>query len=518
MKDALKVHIKSNYKYYIILLALALMHIVLFFLCCAEDIINYDSSYQYFLTLHDFDEIFRLLPEDYSPPFYAVILKIWTMLFGETLIAMRSLSLVAMLGMAFIALFPVRAAFGNKTAIVSSLLFAFSSLNFTLIREIRPTVFAFFLVTAGAVYFYLSFFREYRYSYICMTVFSVLAMYTHNVGMLSMLSFYIIAIIFSICTKRYDKMRKYFISGAICAVVYIPWLIVVLKQFGNVLNNYWQGTDPTLSKILSWSVWSNFIGSENNILLLFVILLITAAVLIITFCKILNNSKKKNGEKTEKECKNPDIKQYLIKSLFVVLLFVGPVVTLVCFCEFVYPIITARSFYIFAGIALLIIALIIVHCDNKIVQFVFVGVISVNMALSVYNTKVLQDESDFSKMITYIDSDSEGQPAFLHSHEWTLGIFMYYFPDAKHYIYDGTWCVLNTYDVFSGEVIDIGAVENIKNYEDSFYVIDMHFPDTDEPVTDSLRRYEDFEFADCGVYTESYTFLKKWLLVKVESI
>ena len=51
----------------LVMLAVSVIHILPPF---NADIINYDSSYQYFLTKHSLSDIMKLLPEDYSPPLY----------------------------------------------------------------------------------------------------------------------------------------------------------------------------------------------------------------------------------------------------------------------------------------------------------------------------------------------------------------------------------------------------------------------------------------------------------------
>lgn len=517
MINIVKNHIKANFMYYIVWAALMALSILLFFKCCTADIINYDSSYQYFLTLHDFEGIFRLLPEDYSPPLYTVIVKLWTLIFGPSLKVMRSAALIAVGGMLFTALFPVRAAFGKKAAVISAIMFSFSSINFLLIPEIRPTVFAYFFVTAAAAYFYLSYFYEYKYAYICTAVFSVLSMYTHNIGMLSVLSFYIIAIAFSFFEKRYDKMRNYFISGAVSAVIYIPWLTVVIKQFGNVQNNYWKNSLTSISYIYDWSIWINFKDFDKDIIKFPITLIIIAALLhIILKSSILKQAKEEKNLSLIDIIKTNENRNTALKILFCILLLAGPIIIYLAFCEFVYPVITERYFYIFTGIAMLIIASIISRCSNKIITGLFIGAVSVNLILTVNNTVTSLDESNFGEMISFIESDSDDSPAFLHSHEWSLGIMMYYFPDAKHYIYDDTWCVLNTYDVFAGEVIDIGAPENISSYEDSFYIIGNDFPDTKESISALLSECGRFNMKNCGFYNEPYTYVKNWVLVKVD--
>ena len=57
----------------LVMLAVSVIHILPPF---NADIINYDSSYQYFLTKHSLSDIMKLLPEDYSPPLYTLLLKL----------------------------------------------------------------------------------------------------------------------------------------------------------------------------------------------------------------------------------------------------------------------------------------------------------------------------------------------------------------------------------------------------------------------------------------------------------
>lgn len=72
----------------------------------------------------------------------------------------------------------------------------------------------------------------------------------------------------------------------------------------------------------------------------------------------------------------------------------------------------------------------------------------VSFCINFGNVKSQLDSSDFSDMIETIKENGDDDIAFLHLHEWSLGIMMYYFPDAEHYVCDDTWCVLNTLDVF----------------------------------------------------------------------
>lgn len=482
------------------------------------DIINYDSAYQFFLTRKSLPEMARLIPEDYSPPLYSLLLKLWCAVFGETLASMRAASLVSVWGMLFLAAYPIRTAFGKRTSLLCTVFYLFSAINFTFIPEIRPNVPAYFLVTACAVYAYLAFFRGKKYAYICLTAFSILAMYTHNIGMLSALAIYLTALVMSLCGKKYAQMKRFLISGIVCAVCYLPWLTVVLKQFGSVKKNYWSSGEWNLSRILNWSFYSNLTDFDGNFLWIY-FPPVFALTLCVLFLSAAGKFKIKDVQKIS-ELVLPlysENKERLAKLLFLILMFAGPVAAILIFSLVGHPIIAGRYFYIFCGITMLLLAVFASKCGKKAVAAGAAVMIAANFCLAGVNLKKQLDESDFIAMTEQIQAENpDGDIAFLHSHEWTLGIMMYYFPNAKHYVFDETWCVLNTYDVFPAEVINIGALENIADYEKEFYVFGGRFPDTETALDSIFESDEDFLCEQKGVFTEPYTYQKGWILCHVK--
>lgn len=513
----IKEALSSNRIFVLIFAAAAAASVVYILPPYDADIINYDSAYQFFLTTKSFPDMARLIPEDYSPPLYAFLLKLWTMIFGETLASMRAASLVNVWGMLFLAAFPIREAFGKTASLLCTVFFLFSSVNFVLIPEIRPTVPAYFLVTACAVYSYLAFFKEKKYAYVCLTVFSVLAMYTHNIGMLSALAIYITAGAMSLCRREFAKTRRFVISGAVCAVCYLPWLTVVFKQFGNVKSNYWSSGGLSLYKAFDWSVLSNLKDFGGNIC--GVIFPIALALTLCTLVIMKAMSPEIRGAKTLSDIKKlwEKYRERFSKALFLVLTLAGPVAAVALFSLVGHPIITKRYFYIFCGTAMLILAVLFSRCGKKAVAVCAAAMFAVNFSLGAFNLKKQLDSSDFIEMTRQIAAENpDGDIAFLHSHEWTLGIMMYYFPDARHYIFDDTWCVLNTYEVFPTEVINIGGLENMSEYEDGFYIFGGYFPDQPIALDEEYGHLEGYSCGEIGSFTEPYTYQKGWTLYYVK--
>lgn len=517
--QTIKERLKSHRAFIIIFLCACLLSVIHILPPFNMDIINYDSAYQHCLTVQSPSEIARLIPEDYSPPLYTIFLKLWTLVFGTSLEAMRGMSLLVIFGMLFLAAFPIREAFDNKVSFLCTVFFLFTSVNYKLMPEIRPTFFAYFFVTAAGVYSYLAFFKDKKYAYVCFTVFSVCAMYTHNLGLLSAVAFYISALVLSLFRKEFSKTKKFFISGIVSAVCYAPWLAVVIKQFGNVQKNYWSNADISLFRIYSKTFLFNFSDFGGNYISAFLEIALIVAMLVFFVVGVL-----KSGITKAKSISDIDFLNFkkhrddYSKILFAALMFAGPIIMWILFSMLFHPIFAERYFYIFSGIAMLCFAALTVKLGKKIGIVIMSLFIAVSFSISTVNLKTDLDNSTFLDMIEQIRSDHpDGNIAFLHSHEWTLGIMMYYFPEAEHYVSDETWCVLNTYDVFPAEVTNVGSIENILDYENEFIIFGGYFPDTDYLLDSRLEDTAEITLSKVGDYREPYTYQGMWGLIYVKN-
>lgn len=487
------------------------------------DIINADSTYQYFLTQKDFSEVLRLIPEDYSPPLYGVLLKLWTMAIGNSsLTAMRAFSMFPMAGMLFLAAFPIRKAFGEKASVLCTAFFTFSSLNFILVPETRPVVLSYFLVTAAAVYCFLAFFYEYRYAYICFTVFSVLAMYTHNIAMLGILAFYVVAVLMSFFRKKYRQTVKFIISGAVSGAVYIPWLFVVLRQFGNVKEHFWSSSSISLRNIYDWSIGESFNDGGAMVLSTCIIPL----VILITFGTLLIPRRNRERVKELRSFRQIDrlIRETgsdtYIRALFLLLIYVTPILFYIIFCTIGHPVYVPRYFYNFAGVALVIIAAFVSRFSGKGAVTALVAVSAINFGVTISSWYNKLETSDFLSMIEMIreDEQEKGTLSFVHAHEWSIGLMMYYFPEANHYTADETWCVLVDYSLLPADCINIGSFSNIGNHEKEAYFFDWEVEDSNGlqgMVLSSYFTADEYTIEDLDYYCEPYTYKGCWHLEKV---
>ncbi len=503
-------YLKENYILVIMFVTLSVIEIAFIFPIMYGDHIQYDSSYQYGLTLHSIPEIQKLIPEDYSPPFYALALKIYCMAFGYSLVTMRTFSIIAVVGMLFISAFPVNTLFGKRSAAFCVIITFCSQIMLNLIHEIRPTIFAMFFYMAAAVYAGVAYSTEKKYSFVCLAVFSILAMYTHYIALLGVFCIYVVLLLFSLVAKKRRKFLSFFITGGICGILYLPWLKIVLTQTSHVKNdNYYWVSNKSISDAIRWITTLLF---KNNIseysalgyTIEYFLKLLIAVFFVIMLIKHLNL--KKIGASG---CFKDIIKPIAEKNVYVnILLIVSFLLAVFAAMEIVFIFVrnirTARYYFILSALWIVILSAAIGNFGNKFISIAVSVMLFINNAMNI--SHIIQDKNNanMTQIVDDINAISGNEEiCFLHFHEATLGIASYYFPNATHYVFDDTATVLRDLSVFNTEVINIGNVDNIWDYTDKCYVFTNVFEnfDYEKSAEEEFSRMNNNEI----VYIKSYT-------------
>ncbi|WP_294450121.1 glycosyltransferase family 39 protein [uncultured Ruminococcus sp.] len=462
----IKAQVKNNLFLIILFIAVSLIEVFAIFPLMFANCINYDSCYQYALTQHSFTEIWRLLPYDYSPPFYALALKAITLIFGNSLIKMRCFSIIAVIGMYFIAAFPIKRIFGRNAAIATLLITFLSPAIYDMLHEIRPTIFAMFFFMATAVYMLYAYSLEKTHAYVCTVIFSILAMYTHNIALVGVFGSYVAVLVFSLCTRNYKKFKKFLICGVICALAYVPWLTVLFKQMSNVREHYWRSELGSFDT-LGW-IFRDMLICRGNITLFEFIFPILLFFVILKHVKLksIKGATKFNDVLTLADSK---ITYRDISLLFLFIL--TPFLILVLINNFFSNLASERYYYIIGTVWFVVVGVVIGRFGNKILAVLTIAVMGANLIYSINYTIMDMNESDIDQIVDDINEQNpNGNVAFLHLHEWTIGEMTYYFPNATHYVCDQTFTVLSTYDVFPANIVNIGDISNISDYTDDVYI------------------------------------------------
>ncbi len=503
----IKLFLKSEKGVFCLWILLSCIGIILQISVCSPYCLNYDTAYQYALTGKSFPEIFALLPQDYSPPLYAILLKLVSLLFGENIQIYRLLNGVILSGMLYLSFYPFRRAFGAKAGILSALLMLCSIFGLLMFNDIRPTYLAGFFVTGLMIYGWTAFFECNRRNLICFTIFAILCMYTHNIALVAAFGVYITCLLCALLSKNQKKFFAFLISGVCCVMIYLPWLFVLIHQIQNVSQHYWEGENFSVKLVKSW-IFGKLFYYENNLLLSVLLEQFPKIGLILILIRYFPINLKDTNKNFRLILKHgfETIQPVLYKYLFLMMEFLMPLVIFAIINQTFHKLSTSRYFFLFTGTAIFLISILLTESHSKFICYSFSLLLIINFGICYHTFAEKINQAEEKQMIEDIQAEHpDGNIIFLHSHEWTLGIMMYFFPDATHYIYQDTWTVLTDLSVFPSEVIQIGDPENIWNYTDQFY----YFPGTysDEHVfkTGISKNTCRYKIVDTGTFVEFFT-------------
>jgi uncharacterized membrane protein len=129
---------------------------------------------------------------DVHPPAYYLAAKIWTFAFGDSVFAIRSLSLVFSLATIFLVYKIIENIWNKKAAFWASMLIAFSPFLLRLTQEARMYIMVAFFI-ALAVYFFVKYLKEKKSKYLLFFIPAMaVAMYTQYYSFFAIISLWVI--------------------------------------------------------------------------------------------------------------------------------------------------------------------------------------------------------------------------------------------------------------------------------------------------------------------------------------
>lgn len=169
------------------------------------------------------------------PPLYYFLLNGWINIFGNSVPAVRVLSIIAGLGVVLLIYLIAHLLFGVYTANVALLLAAINPFQVYYSQEIRMYGFmAFWLMLA--VYSFLHGRKSDDWKWWALFAVScAFAQYTHNLS-----AFFLVALAaVPLHQGDWKTFRKVFLSGCLAIILYLPWLIHIPAQFAKIEHAYW---------------------------------------------------------------------------------------------------------------------------------------------------------------------------------------------------------------------------------------------------------------------------------------
>jgi len=212
--------------------------LMLIFLSLVNNAIWVDEAYSLSFIQHSWNDLIQLLIMDVHPPFYYIILKAVSLIFGSSIFVMKMVSVFPIVLMViFVTLF-LKKEFSRKAALVFLLSCIVSQSITYYAIEIRMYSWALFFITSMAIsawYFFKS--GEKRW-WITMLLCALGAAYTQYWAAVGAAIGYILLFFYAFRYRK-DKIISMLLLAVFGIVLYLPWLPVFIAQFTQVSSNYW---------------------------------------------------------------------------------------------------------------------------------------------------------------------------------------------------------------------------------------------------------------------------------------
>lgn len=209
-----------------------------------------DEAFTASLVRTDMAGVLERSMADTLPPLYNILLKISTDIFGYSVPVMKLTSVMPMIITMLLSATVVRKRHGFLTSsLYTVMLFSMPNLLFFGV-EIRMYSLGFMFATASGVFAY-ELIQEYsKKNLITFVLVSVLAGYSHHFAFVSVGFVYLFLLIYYFVLDR-KNIKRWFICLLLTFVLYLPCLLVTLKQFKSV-SGYFSMPDVTLSVFIKY--------------------------------------------------------------------------------------------------------------------------------------------------------------------------------------------------------------------------------------------------------------------------
>ena len=395
----------------------------------------YDEAYTINLVRHSFAHLWHITANDVHPPLYYVLLKGYTYIAGESVVALRIFSALPVIGCMLIGCTLIRKNFNDKTAIFFLLTLILLPVTQYIASEIRMYSLAMFFVLMSAIYAYRSYLSFSKPDLIKLTLFSLAAAYTHYYALMGIFYIYTILFIILLIYKR-NKAVKFLGVGIVFIICYLPWLINIPAQMGQVSDEYWinqsRFKDLAIYVYYPFSVELDLVATGIPLKSFIPEFILTAILFLILGYMAVTASTVSSSER-----KNQSIFAKLALAVFVLVIS-----SVIIYSFAVKPVFVTRYMNPLMGLLILFIAIHLSLLDyrktlNKIIVTVFflvLGYLSINRFILQKATNEL-DQSVQNDIISFAEQRVDDNTVFLYSDTRSFAIAFgnILYPNHKHY-------------------------------------------------------------------------------------
>jgi 4-amino-4-deoxy-L-arabinose transferase-like glycosyltransferase len=417
---------------------------------------------------------------DIHPLGYYTLLWLWMKVFGESLVAVRGLSIIAGLILVYLIYLIAREALSDsRTALYSALFAALAPFQIHYAQEIRMYSFlAMWLLLATYAYQRGSRKANWRW-WALFSISAALAQYTHNLA-----TFYLIGLaVLPIFQRDWRTTRAVIFAGMGALILYFPWALQLPAQFAKVQNAYWVER-PEVSKLftLLLVVITNTPLPTNLIIWALFLVLIIVTIGFIQTIRYTYQTGSKQG-------------------LWFLYLSFAPPIFLFLFSQW-RPVYIERALIASGAVFCIWVAWVITKTGlKKIAEYSLLGLLAASFVLGIYQHLTYRGfpYGQFKELSTSLRRRMEPQDIIIHSNKLSMLPAMLFDRDvSQSFIRDEPGSPTDTLASATQQVLNIGAEKDIqsatRNAKRVWYVIYQR--SIAEYQAGGYRTHPDIEYLD----------------------
>lgn len=367
---------------------------------------------------HPINELLRLVQYDSHPPLYYIMLSAHVAIFGKSLFALRTFSAFGIFALAALGAGPVRKIAGEKCGMVFTFLVFITPASLIFGQEIRMYSWAGFFVTGCLLYGYLALTEANIKNWSLYGIFLIGSGLTHYYAMMSVVLIHLCMGAAVLYCKNTGKTKKFIVVSFVAAVFCAPWGIHFITHVSGSVGIQWipKLTFDTITTVFAYPYGSNkFAVPEPPMAFMTFLSLFVLAV-----WGIYDGFRQK------------------VQNVKVVLIAIAVYLTVILFAVaysfFVHPALTPRYMLPMLGLYLFAIAYALSRLQ-KLVAVLLCAAILLACSIPIAEIEKNRYNGPTAEAASYINENIGADDAFLHPDINTMGVFAYYFPNHRHYIY-----------------------------------------------------------------------------------
>lgn len=412
----------------------------------------FDEAYSVGLANQDWSTLISAGIDDVHPVLYYIILKIFTLIFGNSLVTFRLFSLIPIIALSIFSYTHISKKFGEKIGLYFAFILLFLPITLHYSTQIRMYSWAMLFVGITGYYAYSAAMEEYnKKNWIIFSIFSVLSAYTHYFALFTIGIINILMFVYIIRNKR-ELLKKWFVFGAIQIILYIPGLWIFIKQSLRVAKGFWISvTYPDIfTQIIEFFFKDTIKSGLPSILGLFIFVYMILRV----HKEYLNNKKE-------------------IKPATTGLIVCGLVVLVTLLVSFYRPVFIPRYMIPMSPLLIFAFATILAKEDKKIIKaIVCIGLIGM-FAWNGYTYLKTSYDPKNQEPIEYIRDQIKEGDIIIYKEIGIGSLVAIEFPENNQYFYNKDyWSVEEAYKAFSPQMKTVRDLNEIENYSGRIWVID----------------------------------------------